>query len=58
MLCKGFGVGNHSQHLFFFGSGHGKLLKPAHQKTLEKSLGIQDCSQHHEQAHQNLQWAR
>ena len=31
--------------LFFFlggGPGHGKLAKPAHQKVLEKSLGIKD----------------
>ena len=26
------------------GSGHGKLAKPTHQKTLEKSLGLKDQS--------------
>ena len=36
-----------SMCVHFFGGagpGHGKLVKPAHQKTLEKSLGIKDQS--------------
>ena len=42
-LCVILGTGTLSIALFLGGgSSHGKLAKPAHEKALEKSLGIKD----------------